>query len=166
MMTNLYKESESPIKREVSDKSSWHESGYDCLEENTQVLMANGSLKEIKCISMGELVHSANGCVCQVRNILTQNVSDCYKITYEDRNAVTATVDHPFLTDNGWKRVNELKVGDMLLDEGGNPVCIERIEKADGVLKVISLVFDSPTILIANGVQSGDFYALNGKMPE
>lgn len=165
-MTNFYKESESQVEREAADKSSCHESGYDCLEEDTQVLMADGSLKKIKCISMGERVYSAKGCICEVRNIITQRVSDCCRITFENGNAVTATVDHPFLTDNGWKRVNELKVGDMLLDEGGNPVCIERIEKADGVLKVISLVFDSPTILIANGVQSGDFYALNGKMPE
>lgn len=71
-----------------------------------------------------------------------------------------------FLTDNGWKRANELKDSDKPLDEDGNSAGISRVDKTDETLDVVNLQFASPTIIIANGVQSGDFAIQNGKMPE
>ena len=137
-----------------------------CLEENTQISMADGSNKKIKDITMGERVHSTSGHFGEVINIWRSKESDCYRIICESGFAVTATYNHPFLTDNGWKRANELKDSDKLLDEDGNPVGISRIEKTDETLYVCNLKFASPTIIIANGVQCGDFSIQNGMMPE
>lgn len=121
--------------------------------------------KKIKYITMGERVYSASGRFCEVINVWRGKESDCYKIICESGFAVAATYNHPFLTDNGWKRANELKDGDKLLDEYGNSVGISRVEKTDETLNVVNLQFASPTIIIANGVQSGDFAIQNGKMP-
>lgn len=137
-----------------------------CLEENTQISMADGSLKKIKYITMGERVYSASGRFCEVINVWRGKESDCYRIICESGQAVMSTFNHPFLTDKGWKRANELKDCDILLDECGNLEHIERIEKTDETLNVVNLQFASPTIIIANGVQSGDFAIQNGRMPE
>lgn len=137
-----------------------------CLEEDTQISMADGSLKKIKYITMGDRVYSASGRFCEVINVWRGMESDSYQITFESGNFVKSTFNHPFLTDNGWKRANELKDSDNLLDEDGNPVPISRIEKTDETLDVVNLQFASPTIIIANGVQSGDFAIQNGRMPE
>lgn len=94
------------------EKLSYIELEWGCLDENTQISMADGSHKKIKYITMGERVYSASGRFCEVINVWRGKESDCYKITCERGFAVTATYNHPFLTDNGWKRANELKAGE------------------------------------------------------
>ena len=65
----------------------------------------------------------------------------------------------------GWITASAIDTETMLLDERNNPVRVARIEKKDETHNVFNLLFKSPTILIANGLQSGDFAIQNGKMP-
>lgn len=148
------------------EKLSYLVLAWGCLEENTEILMADGSSRKIRNILIGECVRSANGNLCRVKNIWTGKDSDCYIITDERENAVTATSDHPFPTNNGWKRTAEIKAGDILLDVNGNSVRVAEIIKTDKTLNVVNLEFDSPTIIIANGFQTGDYSIQNGNMPE
>lgn len=54
----------------------------------------------------------------------------------------------------------------MLPDELNNPVRVTHIEKKDETHNVFNLMFSSTTILIASGLQSGDFAIQNGRLPE
>ena len=46
---------------------------------------------------------------------MTQKNVDCYKITLSNGKSIIATANHPFLTNKGWKRVDELKKKDKVV---------------------------------------------------
>lgn len=65
-------------------------------------------------------MYSASGHFCEVINTWRGKESDCYQIAFGSGHVVTSTFNHPFLTENGWKRADELKESENLLDEDGN----------------------------------------------
>lgn len=138
---------------------------WGCLDEKTEILMANGNSKKIKDIASGECVRAANGSSQRVKNVWTGTGSDCRVIKSERGTVIMATQDHPFPTDGGWKRASEIKVGDMLFDANGDPVRVEEISKTDKAHNVVNLEFDMPTVIIANGLQTGDHSSQNGSLP-
>ena len=139
---------------------------WGCLDENTEVLMSDGHSKKIKDIVSGESVRSADGSSQCVKNVWKGIGSDCRVIKAECGAVITATHDHPFPTDGGWKRAAEIKVGDMLFDANGNQVRVEEVSKTDKTHNVVNLEFYIPTIIIANGLQTGDYSSQNGSLPE
>lgn len=137
-----------------------------CLDERTQILMADGMRKEIWKITIGDYIFSADGKFCMVENIMQSREENCLKISCENGFSVIATSEHRFLTTQGWITASAISSDTMLLDELNNPVRVARIDKKDETHNVFNLLFKSPTILIANGLQSGDFAIQNGRMPE
>lgn len=99
-------------------------------------------------------------------NIMQGREENCLKISCENGFSVIATPNHRFLTTKGWITASAIDADTMLLDELNDPVRVTHIEKKDETHNVFNLVFDSPTILIANGLKSGDFDIQNGWMPE
>lgn len=92
--------------------------GRRCIEENEQVLMANGSYKKIKNINIGDFVISNrdNKVVTnKVTDVINNGKRNLYRIKTNDGKEVTLTEDHQVLTDNGWKSIEEgLKKGDLV----------------------------------------------------
>jgi intein/homing endonuclease len=103
-----------------SGASGW----FECIEENTPVLVLNNKvpkIKPIKEVNEGDYVYSyEDGSVVarKVLKVMDKGIRDTYKVTLRDREII-ATPNHPFLVFNGsklmWKRLNELKVGDILV---------------------------------------------------
>lgn len=90
---------------------------------------------------------------------------NCLEISCENGFSVIATPEHRFLTMQGWITASAIDADTMLLDELNNPVRVNHIEKKDETHNVFNLMFSSPTILIANGLQSGELDIQNGRMP-
>lgn len=92
--------------------------GRRCIEENEQVLMANGSYKKIKNINIGDFVISNrdNKVVTnQVTDVINNGKRNLYRIKTNDGKEITLTEDHQVLTNNGWKSIEEgLKKGDLI----------------------------------------------------
>lgn len=92
--------------------------GRRCIEENEQVLMANGSYKKIKDVNIGDyVVSNRNNKVVhnRVTNVINNGVRSLYRIKTNDGKEVTLTSDHEVLTNNGWKSIDEgLKGGDFI----------------------------------------------------
>ena len=95
---------------------------YQCVEENTLVTMKDGTQKPIKDIKNGEEVITINpdNLKMEVSKIHSHFIIDSkvkgnpvYKITAGDKYII-ATDDHPFLTENGWKEVRDLVIGERL----------------------------------------------------
>lgn len=91
---------------------------------------------------------------------------NCLKISCKNGFSVIATSEHRFLTTKGWTTASAIDADTMLLDERNNPVRVTHIEKKDETHNVFNLMFNSPTILIANGLQSRNFAIQNGRMLE
>lgn len=92
--------------------------GRRCIEENEQVLMANGSYKKIKNIKIGDFVISnrdSKVVTNKVTDVINNGKRNLYRIKTNDGKEVTLTEDHQVLTDNGWKSIEEgLKKGDLV----------------------------------------------------
>ena len=137
-----------------------------CLDERTLILMADGMRKEIWKITVGDYIFSADGKFCMVENIMQGREENCLKISCKNGFSVIATSEHRFLTTKGWITASAIDADTMLLDERNNPVRVTHIEKKDETHNVFNLMFNSPTILIANGLQSRNFAIQNGRMLE
>lgn len=139
---------------------------WGCLEENSEIIMEDGTLRKIKDISIGDRVRSADGSSREVKNIWTGTDAHCRKITCENGNSVTASPNHPFPTADGWKQASELESGDMLLNAEGEPTRVVGVEEVSKTLGIVNLEFETPTVIVANGFQSGDLAIQNGERPE
>lgn len=93
--------------------------GGGCVVENTMVKMADGSLKAIQEIKVGDCVITHIGAkeVTATWNPETLCIGEpeTYNVTFEDGSVITCSDQHRFLTENGWKYVTDLAEGDELV---------------------------------------------------
>lgn len=98
-----------------SDHNQSPRNCYQCISENENVLMSNGSTKQIKNVKIGDEVicfdlktkQSKHTKVVQQYNRLTSK--KVFTIYASNGRNITATHDHKFMTDSGWKTCMEFK---------------------------------------------------------
>lgn len=83
-----------------------------CLLSGTELIMSDGSTKEIQNIKVGEMVHTMSGPrnVTHVWNpeTLENGNPECYKVTFEDGTSVVCSEKHPFLVNGQWVQAQNL----------------------------------------------------------
>ena len=72
-----------------------------CLDERTQILMADGMRKEIRKITIGDYIFSTDRKFSMVANIMQGRDENCLEISCENGFSVIATPEHRFLTTQG-----------------------------------------------------------------
>ena len=88
---------------------------YQCLWEYEEVLMASGERKAIKDVSVGEKVMSFHPVTGQMQSVgvIHQYVRDTdktiYRLTTVSGRTIVATDNHPFITEEGWKSVEDIR---------------------------------------------------------
>jgi hypothetical protein len=117
--------------------TSQGETGYgSCFIAGTKVTMADGTLKNIEDIKVGDIVkgHKGNNEVIKLDPTL---LSERKLYSFNDNEHYFFTSEHPFMTEEGWKSIKpektkerdgielynqlkgELKIGDKLVTEKG-----------------------------------------------
>lgn len=146
---------------------------WGCLDKDTMIEMADGGRKRIREIVIGDMVCTAVGgggreCAAagRVKNVWRGMEAGCRLITVENGQNIKATGNHPFLTADGWKLADKLRAGDKMLAAGGKEQNVTAVETVEEVCEVYNLEFDAPSIVFANGFQTGDFLVQNGRLPE
>jgi intein/homing endonuclease len=103
-----------------------HPGPMACVEENTLVSTGNGQRKigELDPASDTILYLDDEGNISETSEymVVEVGVKDCYRINLEDGREMVATADHRFLTQNGYKRLDELTEDDYLI--GIDPINI------------------------------------------
>lgn len=109
----------------------------ECVVGGTRLVDATtGRLVPIKDVRAGDLVLGTGGRqkidAFPVGDVWSTGVKPVFTLTTRTGRQVTATVNHPFLTARGWRRLDELGAGDIIatamrLPEHGQ----ERPERAD-----------------------------------
>lgn len=85
-----------------------------CLSHLAYVIMADGSVKNITDIAVGDMVETLNG-PHPVTDLYQYDVKETYDIEFEDGTVVQATPNHKFMTTDGrWVRADELSVTDEI----------------------------------------------------
>lgn len=87
---------------------------YQCLWEEEPVLMANGSWKKIKDVTVGEEVITFDPSTMypSITKVINQYVRPTEKVIYQiytiTGRVITVTEDHKFMTDKGWMPASDL----------------------------------------------------------
>ena len=87
---------------------------YQCLGPNELVWMSNGDKKQIKDVKIGDTVMSFHPETMQitttkvVNQFVRPNEHPIYRIKTTSGREITATEDHKFMTNYGWKTVKEI----------------------------------------------------------
>lgn len=89
-----------------------------CLVTGTNIRMANGSLKPIEAIQVGEVVQTLN-----IRNNVTHTWNpdtlaegnpECLEIEFADGLVVGCSLKHPFMVNGDWVEAQKLTIDDQL----------------------------------------------------
>ena len=87
---------------------------YQCLHPDEFVWMADGTKKCIKDVKIGEMVLTFNPETLDItetsviNHFVRPNEFPIYKLTTQSGREITATSDHKFMTNQGWKTVDEI----------------------------------------------------------
>lgn len=92
--------------------------GGGCMVAGTQIIMADGSLRNIEDVVVGDSVSTLMGPkdVTDTWNpdTLENGSPECFDITFEDGHTVTVSDKHKFLVDGVWVEARNLSVGECV----------------------------------------------------
>ena len=119
--------------------------GY-CIEENQKISTTNG-LKKIKDITDKDFVYTENG-VNKVFHKVYMGEKETIKITTENTDIIS-TKDHKILTAYGWRKAEDINVGDVVAYRVGN----ENIERQNANLnKIVGYLLGDGMLTRGNNV--------------
>lgn len=89
-----------------------------CVDEDTEVLMFDGSFKKIKDINIGDNVVGANNYKISkgvVSNKLFSGNKECFELKTNNNHSINVTADHRVFTQDGYKVLKDVRVGDYVV---------------------------------------------------
>lgn len=130
---------------------------WGCMGKDTQIKMADGSLKVVSAIQPGESIMSAYGEVVKVKDVMTGKEAQMIKVKVRSGDSILLTDEHPILTERGMMMAKHLCVADVLILEG-EKAFLEEAYKVEYNDTVYSLVLEKPeAYIIGNRFIIGDF---------
>jgi intein/homing endonuclease len=123
-----------------------------CIDESSQILMANGTSKRICEVRIGDQVLSSFN-TAQVTNTWTGREADLIEITAGDSTLLT-TRDHPIKTATGFKVAGEIRVNDEVRIMQGVTV-VTKVEVVTKGYRVYNLSLFEADSFCANGILVG-----------
>jgi len=92
----------------------------DCFPQGTEILMANGTIKEIENIEEGEKIIGKEGNPTIVLKVFEPEEKTFYKVVFNNNSKIIVSLDHHlFIKENGKEirtEVENLKIGDVLIE--------------------------------------------------
>ncbi len=139
---------------------------WGCFAKGTRILMANHSEKFIEEIRQGDQIMTRGGSAI-VTEVIRGREETLAMIGTSSGKCICVTRDHPMLTQDGWKRADELSAADILEMYGGKD-SINELHLLEYNDEVFSVRIDSDEALVAEGFYTGDFGCQNriGKKEE
>jgi hypothetical protein len=142
-----------------------------CLDEDTLVLLADGTRVPIRQIVRGDLIRNPQtGGSAEVLEVIhgTEADEEMYRIGYSNA-VVSFTAWHPIMTPTGLKPARAVQVGNLVLGDDGvyHPVTVREPFTGDAQRRVYNLRLAASSVGIpdhlfsAGGLVTGDFEMQN-----
>lgn len=130
-----------------------------CLDGDTPVRLADGAEVPLRSLRKGDRVLGTDGGRVVPTTVLDRWATEkpAYRLTLGDGTVLTASADHRFLTDRGWKAVRELTPVDVLVSVLGDDPSSAACRAENGVVRVEALGEARRLYDITTG--TGDFVA-------
>ncbi|MCK9429422.1 MAG: hypothetical protein M0R17_05420 [Candidatus Omnitrophica bacterium] len=90
-----------------------------CLGENTRISMIDGSTKNIKDLNINDKIISYNinsksFVEDSIAYIADEEEKELFEIEFQSGRKIQSSKDHKFLTDNGWKKLEDITLFDKI----------------------------------------------------
>jgi len=117
-----------------------------CFIAGTEITLANGDVKNIEDVVVGEEVLTYNedkreteaGVVGELKK---HEVDSVIRLTLDNENIIVTTAEHPFyVVDGGWVKAGELQPLDVCLKEDGKESLISSVEVLEEKHEVFNLL--------------------------
>lgn len=112
--------------------------GPRCIPASERVYVKGKGLISISDVKEGDLVHSFGDDYNKVLGSYNQGFKLCYNLQLKNGHAITASHDHPILTDRGWVKVEDLTEGDLVATAGLAPSHEQDLDISDDSLRLIA----------------------------
>lgn len=133
--------------------------GRRCIAEYEEVLLADGSYKQIKDMSVGDMVFSnRDGKLAKNRvlDVIDNGIREVYEVRLASGRTVRVTDDHEILTSEGWKSLKTgLKAKDLVSEIAEIDFAfseVKEIRKIEGSVRVYDLTVENDHNFITNGI--------------
>ncbi|WP_368273655.1 Hint domain-containing protein [Enterocloster bolteae] len=132
-----------------------------CLNENTMVIMSDGTNRRIKDLRVGNIVNGTSGENVRIENIWRGYEEELIELKLENEKQLSITKDHPIITNEGVVRAITIKAGDLLLTVEGyvKVVSVENIKYESNVYNLS--LSDRDNTFWAEGIAVGDIEIQN-----
>ena len=140
---------------------------WGCFAEDTQIRMADGSMRRISDIRIGDAVmQPKDGRPVRVCNIWKGTEKELVVIRTKEGASVRMTREHPLCQEDGFIRAGEIKPGDTVYGEAGRKLTVASVETVPYEGHVYNLDLERSEgdgTLLANGIAAGDNGIQNGR---
>lgn len=130
-----------------------------CFIAGTEIALANGDVKNIEDVSVGEevLTYNEETKVTEpgiVGDLKKHSVDSVIRLTLENTNIITTTSEHPFFVNGkGWVKASDLEMGDECIKTDGSTSFISTVETLKETHTVYNLLSVSDNHnFFANGI--------------
>ena len=138
---------------------------WGCVAKDTMIHMADGSMKAICRINIGDRVKDQDGGAALVVNVLTGSEDGLVFIKTAAGKELRATKGHPIKTARGFIRADSLNAADRIITDDGE-AGIKELFMAPYNDTVYSLELETPKAIICNGIIAGDYHMQNTLQPK
>lgn len=144
------------------------EDSSTCLSGDTMITMANGSIRRMDSLCVGDIVLSDGGIPSHIHAVRNGRFSDYHTLYYfEDGTIIDETHPHRFYNvDQGfWQRLQLWNIGDHAIKQDGKMVALVSVERLNEEVEMFGIWTDSGTYY-ANGLLSGTASCNKGLLAE
>ena len=142
-----------------------------CLDQDTPILLADGSRVPIRQLIRGDLIRNpVTSAVMEASEVIhgTQADEEMYRIGFGSA-VISFTGWHPIMTKSGLKPARGVEAGDLVLGEDGayHPVTVRQAFTGDPKRSVFNLRLTAASevgtdhLMSAGGFVTGDFFLQN-----
>jgi hypothetical protein len=138
----------------VYEKGKW--AGiFQCVDENTEVMLSDDSTKPIKNIQIGDIVKSYDEkkyCFVdrKVTNVFDQGFQKCYEFVFDNDHTLICTKDHLIRTECRWVEAIEMPYTSKALTLEGSEFV--KLKSYVGIKHVYDIEVEETHNFIANGI--------------
>jgi hypothetical protein len=118
---------------------------WGCLADDEPVRMADGSLRAVREVAVGERVRAAGGGALRVVNVTRgREPKPMVRLVLEDGRSVRMTDGHPVRTAQGWTLARDVAAGDRVETEEGprTVAAVEWFRHEGGVANLVLAALD------------------------
>ncbi|OIP80991.1 hypothetical protein AUK45_02410 [Candidatus Peregrinibacteria bacterium CG2_30_44_17] len=125
-----------------------------CFVAGTQIMMADGSMKNIEDIESGDTILTRRSEFDD--ELVTGEVAGTYEHYVSEyiliNNMLGVTGEHVMLINGQWKLASDMTIGDVLVDADGHDVLVETIQYIDEPVYVYNFEVKDYHTYFANGI--------------